>query len=210
MKIKFKSKPSDVIELTGRKQSEMESLHTHNQRISTKRPTIQNSKEVRSKSLKNAIRVGESTNLFGSSQKKQGNKKIVTEMQLDKMLKSRKGKQNLVEYTSQNTTEATQSSVMSETSKKVWMRILEIIKNVNICLIQITIQPGNLDWPEEYIVMDKKQAEINLHQILDEVSPNSKTREKMRRHICITRVTIYLYAGFILHHMDAKPIINIF
>lgn len=35
-------------------------------------------------------------------------------------------------------------------------------------------------------------------------------RERVRRNICITRIVMYLYAAFILHQMDAKPILILF
>ena len=49
------------------------------------------------------------------------------------MIKNRKGKLMMMEYTTEMTTEATQLSIMCDLEKKSWMRILEIIKHVFIC-----------------------------------------------------------------------------
>ena len=35
-----------------------------------------------------------------------------------------------------------------EVDRNMWFRIIELFK-------LMTLEPGNLDWPEEYIVMDK-------------------------------------------------------
>lgn len=76
--------------------------------------------------------------------------------------------------------------------------------------MQITIQPGLLDWPEEYIVMDKIQAERRLLVMLEESNMGPKLKEKARKNICVTRVIMYLYAGLILHDSDCRSLLKIF
>ena len=57
--------------------------------------------------------------------------------------------------------------------------------------------------------MDKSQPERKLYQAIDEGSNSIKIKEKVRKQICITRVVMYLYANFILHEMDVKPVLGV-
>lgn len=71
------------------------------------------------------------------------------------------------------------------------------------------MDPDNLDWPEEYIVMDKQIIEKRLYQILEEAQ-HTTAKSKIRKHICISRVTIYLYSSLILTQNETKSVIPIF
>ena len=68
--------------------------------------------------------------------------------------------------------------------------------------------PGNLDWPEEYIVMEKFSIEKRLYFSLNN-GEGLKAKDKIKKHICITRVSIYLYANMILSEIESKSIMGL-
>ena len=106
-------------------------------------------------------------------------------------------------------TEPTQNFSFVEGDRGAWVRIIEIFKNVFFLFIKICADPGNLDWPEEYIVMEKFTIEKRLYQSLN--GPEmGKIKEKVKKHICITRISIYLYANLILDQIDCKNLMGLF
>lgn len=57
--------------------------------------------------------------------------------------------------------------------------------------------------------MDKQLIEKKLYQLLEE-SQHAMARSKIRKHICISRVSIYLYSSLILSQNDTKGVIPVF
>ena len=70
MKIKFKSKPSEVGVLTGKRKTENVKMESHAKKSTTERVSVEAPKQFRSKSLKNAVKMTESINIADAVQKK--------------------------------------------------------------------------------------------------------------------------------------------
>lgn len=88
-------------------------------------------KQFRSKSLKNAVKITDPLVSMEQASKRsiEVKKKLLTEAKAEKV---RKHKPSMIEYNNEITTEATQSGGMCDMDKKIWMRIIEIMRNVAV------------------------------------------------------------------------------
>lgn len=57
--------------------------------------------------------------------------------------------------------------------------------------------------------MDKQMIEKKVYQVLEE-SNQMAIKSKIRKHICISRVSIYFYSSLILNQFDSKGVVPVF